>query len=1474
MRVITVLLVLLVLTIILLSIPIVQTKVANRVTAIVNDTYDVNINIDRLGLNWKGEFDARNVYIEDHKGDTLIYANEVQTNILSIKNLFKDDFDFGNVRLTQALLNYKTHKGDKRDNLYVFSQKFKPKKPIPNSVFTLTADNVILKNSEVRIINENNDTPEILMLRDVDLDTDDLKVINVDVFTHIQSLSLKAKRGFQIEDLSGNFAYTENEMMLENMHIITEDSAIKGDLLFSYGENGMSDFFNEVAITAHFDKTKIATNDLNSFYNAFGENQIITLSGELKGNLNDFKFTKAAVSYGDTFLLGDYVLQNILNDKDYTIQANNHLINTNYYDLRRLMPRLIGDQLPKQIKTLGAFTFSGNTTISTKQLITKSKLFSDIGTATTDLIMDDIHDTNHTKYKGSIQLENFNVGAIANVTALGGITSNVTINGTGFTQNTVNTEIEGMINSFTIQGYDYKNIQVAGNLKNPLFNGDLVIDDPNLKMNFKGLVDVSENFNQYDFIADVEFAELNKLNLFKRDSVSVFAGRIIADMDGTTLDNARGFLEFQQTFYQNEVDDYYFDDFKVTSSFKKEIRTIEINSPDIIDGKISGKFILKDIPNLFQNGIASIYANYIPQEVTTNQYIDYEFTVDNKIVEIFVPFLEFGQNTKVKGSVSSDESKFVLNFKSPELLVAKNYFGSVNIQVDNNNPLYNTYVSIDSIFTGAYNFSKIDLINKTINDTLYLQTEFKGGNKKQDKFDLALYHTINPSGKSVVGFSKSKIYYNGNDWYFNEVNDKKNKVVFDDNFQTIQIDTMVLNHNEERIELSGIVKGSNYKDVKLRFKDVNVGNLVPKIDSLSLAGNINGKLDFLQKKGGYYPNSNLIIDDVVINETPFGDLSLIIRGNSDLSKYAVNTTLINENVKSISALGTIDVVGTPTIDVDVVLDKFDLKAFSPFGGDVITDIRGLASGNVNVNGKYTSPNTSGTIQLKNSGLKIPYLNTDFDLENNTILNISKNTLAISETKIVDTKYNTNGKFSGAALHTNFSEWELDLKIDATDKLLVLDTPPAEDALYYGTAFISGIANIEGPTEELIINVEATTEKGTSFKIPISDIESIGDDSFVKFLSPEEKQARVSGETFITEELKGLSLNFELDINDNAEVEVVVDQANDSRLKGRGNGILLLEINTLGKFNMWGDFLITEGKYDFNYGGIINKKIDVVQGGSITWDGDPLKARLNLSAKYRANANPAPILDNSSVNRKIPVDVIVDLSGEITQPDLDFRIEFPKASSVVRSELEYKLNNEEERLRQALFLVASNSFVGNGTGAGGLPGTIGAEFVSSLVGDLLADQDAKFIVLPNYQPGENTPLGQSADRLGVAIQTQITDRLLINGTVGVPVGGVNETRVAGDVEVQWLINEDGSLRMNFFNRQADIQFIGEDQIFEQGLGASYSVDFDKFSELVFKLFNKKLSLEKEREEETPVVPDDNDFPPVDSSNDKGVKPDEE
>src|SRR5690606_10105095 len=330
--------------------------------------------------------------------------------------------------------------------------------------------------------------------------------------------------------------------------------------------------------------------------------------------------------------------------------------------------------------------------------------------------------------------------------------------------------------------------------------------------------------------------------------------------------------------------------------------------------------------------------------------------------------------------------------------------------------------------------------------------------------------------------------FKGNEWHLNENNNKRNKVVFDDNFAELHIDSLILNHKNERIELAGMLRDSTYKDIKMNFVNVNLDHITPTIDSLKLAGNVNGKLDFLQKNKAFYPNSTITIDDLFINDIALGDLDLDISGNEDLTQYTINTSLIHEGRKSINAEGRIDVAkSNPRIQLDLDFDRFNIAAFSPFGEDIISDIRGYLSGNAIVSGSYKSPDLRGLLRLESGGFKVPYLNTDFEIEDKTDIHVTKNRFEVANATITDTKYGTTASLNGYGGHNNFQDWELNLKINAPNRFLVLDTPEEEEALYYGTAFMSGLVSIEGPVDQLVIHADATTESGTSFKIPISEM---------------------------------------------------------------------------------------------------------------------------------------------------------------------------------------------------------------------------------------------------------------------------------------------------------------------------------------------------------------------------------------------------
>ena len=50
-----------------------------------------------------------------------------------------------------------------------------------------------------------------------------------------------------------------------------------------------------------------------------------------------------------------------------------------------------------------------------------------------------------------------------------------------------------------------------------------------------------------------------------------------------------------------------------------------------------------------------------------------------------------------------------------------------------------------------------------------------------------------------------------------------------------------------------------------------------------------------------------------------------------------------------------------------------------------------------------------------------------------------------------------------------------------------------------------------------------------------------------------------------------------------------------------------------------------------------------------------------------------------------------------------------------------------------------------------------------------------------------------DRIGLTLSTQLSDRILINGKIGVPIDGVQETVIVGNVQIDFILNESGTLK---------------------------------------------------------------------------------
>ncbi|QWX85661.1 translocation/assembly module TamB domain-containing protein [Cellulophaga sp. HaHaR_3_176] len=1432
------------------SIPFVQTNIASYATNSINKEFGTNIFLDKVKISlitW--DTDLKGVYVRDYQKDTLFYINKLNTSILNIGNLIKGDLEFGAIKIEELNFKLKTYKGETTTNLNVFVDKLddgKPREP-GTPPFILTASGVTIENSEFKLIDYNLENSESLNFTNLNINAGDFKILGPDVTADIDRLSFESKRGISVEHMSTLFKYTKERMNFDSLVIETKQSNIKGDLMMDYGPGDFLNFLNKVKFTADFVDSKVAFDEINKLYDQFGAGKIAYFSSNVTGVLNDLTATNLFLTSENTGIRGNFNFKNLFKSKQpFVMEADIRNISTSYYQLRSLMPNLLGKTLPSSFEKLGEFTIRGQATVTENSINSKVNINTAIGSSYSDLELTDIKKIDNASYKGFFSLIDFDLGFFVGNADLGKTSLDFNVEGKGFIKETLNTEVIGEVYAIDFNNYNYKNLKVSGVLKDQLFDGLLVSNDPNIQFTFKGLADFAEEQNNFNFIASVGYADFNKLNFIK-DSVSVFKGNVNMDITGNTLDDIIGDIKFSKTSYQNKNDTFYFDDFKISSSFENDsVRLVDINSPDIITGYMKGRFKVAELGRLAANSIGSIYTNYKPYEISSGQNLAFNFKIYNKIVEVFLPEVEFGANTFIKGKIIADQGDFKLIFKSPSIQAYGNVLDSLDIKIDNKNPLFNTYVSVADLSTSYYDVKDFNLINTTLKDTLFFRTEFKGGKKFTDKFNLNFYHTFNENRKSVIGLKKSDVSFKGNSWLLNKNGDKNNKVIFNKTLDSVNIQEIVMNNDlNEQIRLNGQIADSTYKDLELEFKAVSLSKITPTIDSLKLDGRIDGTLHIRQKDKVYRPTSNLEIKDFSVNTIRLGDMIVNAFGNKDLTKIALSTRLTDNGVDKLDVNGSLDISGNSTqADLLATFNSFSLEPFRPLGEPVLSNIRGFVSGNARVQGRIDNPSISGVLNLSNAGIGIPYLNVDYDFGFNSQVVLSDQTFDFQNIQLTDVSQKTKATLNGTINHSFFRDWNLDLNLNTNkDRLLILNTGFEEDVLYYGTGYLNGSGRIYGPTKALSIDVEGKTARGTSLKIPLSDVATIGDYSFINFINKNETKEDEKAREL--EKYEGLELFFDLDITPDAEVEIIVDPKTKSSLKGTGRGLILMEINTNDKFIMEGTFVVVTGEYNYKFGGFIDKTFSVVPGGTINWEGDPLDAQLNMQAVYALNANPAPLLDNAGYTKRIQTQVIINLKESLEQPDISFDIAFPGVSSLTKSELEYRLqdptvldNNAFSLLAQGTFLSETNGGINQQALTGNL-----IQSASGILNSVIDNNDDNVDIGFSYEQGSTgTSTYQTENKAVFNFATSISDKWLFSGSLGIPVGGgdgISQSAVGGDFELQYLFNEDGNLRAKIFNRENEIQqFVGDVQGYTQGVGLSYQVDFNSFRQLKRKLFARK------------------------------------
>ena len=507
----------------------------------------------------------------------------------------------------------------------IFADSFRSDTPKDSldPLFTLKAENVFVQNLDFKLINENNQNPLKFSASNVGGNLEEMAIVGADFSAKARGLYFKTNQGIQVTNLTTNYRYGLNAMYLNNMRLETENSNLIGDLLFKYKIGGLADFSDAVNIEANFKESKVKILDLKKFYKELNGGDVVSFSGKLNGNLNDFDLKKLILtSEKGIHLNGDLSFKNAVNsERGFIFNSDLNNLTATYKELRGILPNVLGKILPSELDKLGQFDLQGKVQLTPSFIEANVQVKSQIGTFISDLKITEISAIDTASYSGDIQLESFDIGVLFNNPLFGEIFLKGQVNGRGFKLENINTKFIGNIAEFNFNGYQYKNIVANGQYQNNKFDGGLVIDDANFKMKFDGLADMSETVHKFDFKSDISYLNLKKTNLFKRDSISIVKGAMTLDIKGNALNDILGKAVFKNVLYTNQEKEYRFKEFMVSSSLKDSIKTIDIASNDIVQGYIRGKFSFSELLKVAQNALGSIYTNYQPYEVASCTFL-------------------------------------------------------------------------------------------------------------------------------------------------------------------------------------------------------------------------------------------------------------------------------------------------------------------------------------------------------------------------------------------------------------------------------------------------------------------------------------------------------------------------------------------------------------------------------------------------------------------------------------------------------------------------------------------------------------------------------------------------------------------------------------------------------------------------------------------------------------------------------------
>lgn len=1446
----------------------VQTWLFEKFASRFSKTNNIELSADNVRFSLFNKIEVTNLLIKDNTADTLLFSPLVKAGIRRI-NRKERYIGLGRLDIDRPVIKLR---------------------PDTSGILNLQSFAMLLvnpdtarrnKDLQIRQLNINNgrlsyhsgnkpDTSAVFDPDNVSLHKLDLSVNNInrhysDIELVISELSFLTSKGFEVNNLFSEVKIESGKYRLTDATIRTAGSFINSDIIgLDFLNNGDSfDFVSDAKLELTMQSSLISIPELAHFIEPLeGYDQDIIFSGNVNGTIQELNGRDIILSYSDsTMLLCDFDLSGLPDIDNTFMFIRVGSLTTTAMEIAEFELPGKGKLNPGQeFERLGALSFSGNFTGFLQDFVTYGTINTSLGSVSTDILFRP--DTSGTFfYEGSLQASSVQLGKILNrEDLLGQVSAGLNIEGSSVSFKNFSAEVDALIESLELNNYTYKNISISGLVTEKVWDGSVSSNTENLKMDLLGRFDFTGEQPELDFSLNLLEADLYNLNINPSDSLSSLSLLLTANLKGNNTDNIRGEIRLLNSRLKkgDEVFDLYDCSIKAFDT-DSTTRGISLRT-DYIDADISGKYDLVNIVSDLKIAGSYIFPSLIDstnQQLSGNNNFDYRVNLKNtdRINEFFETGFLVSPGFSVEGNIHPGR----------EIRIeAGGHYITYNTSSLSDPYLLST--TADSGMTFKLQSERLSLLNRLNIENLDIESE-----AFTDIFDINIawdnpgesrnYGELSARGSFEEYFDNTRLdlailpaelFINDNKWQV------YGSTFFIDS-TAIAADSFLLSRNNEFFMIDGKISENPKDSLNISFRELDLRGL-NKLKRVQTAEN-DKKIDF--RVGGFLNGDILITDiynnimlesdvnitDFDINEHHYGDISLLSEWDNrqKLAHLNINNNIDGENTFSISGdydpeLGRTDLLASVDgIPLDIL--NIFLKAFA-------SDIEGMGSGKARIISEQGDISVNGVVMAKQAAMTVDYLQSNFRFSDS--IRFEDNKLIFDRIQLRDNKDN-NAVLNGFVSHVNFKQWLVDLRINANN-IMAFDTRQKDNNVFYGTAFASGVITIEGPGGNLDFNISALTENNTRMFIPLNSGEEISDYPFISFKKPDKDSSIIIPTVLSLKEQdteKAISLNFELDVTPDAEIQLVFDSKIGDILRARGAGTLNMSLDADGNFSIFGDYVIEDGDYQLTLGNIFNKRFIVEDGGTISWNGDIRDANIDIRAIYKLRASLEDLLQDETYKERIPVECHLNMSGSLLNPVIGFDIYLPTADETTRTYLKDVIGSEEEMSRQFLYLLVMNSFypavsgatINTSSAGASAMGVTTTEMLSNQLSNWLSQISNDFDIGFSYRPGNEI----SSQEVEVALSTQLlNDRVIINGNfdVGGEQTSSSTNEISGDFDVEVKLTE--KVRFRVFNRSND-NMMYETAPYTQGFGLLFRQSFNRFGDL----FRKDKS-DMKREEEPEII----------------------